>query len=258
LSRANGDTSYAFKALAFWKLVPLLQKRGISARINVVVSRFNIAEVPAIIRRAVEMGFAASFCFVQTRQKEFNEFALKGFTSASFNNFRQYLESSEISAQNEMRAIIKGVRQIIKEGELIEGPFNAFRGDDPSEAEIPPDELFRLRGQLLDLQKEFGSEKILLGEGFIKTLGERGFGCLKLLKQGRYPQMKIGSEGQMIFCCDLHDPITQAFRISDFQDLSKIQNFLEAIRNNPYIWLCAYFNPCDFSVNRVEYGASKL
>jgi len=58
------SSPYAFKAKTFWWLVPLLRAERIPVRINVVISRYNIDEVTAIIERAARIGFATSFCFV--------------------------------------------------------------------------------------------------------------------------------------------------------------------------------------------------
>jgi hypothetical protein len=69
----------------------------------------------------------------------------------------------------------------------------------------------------------------------------------------RFPQIKVGTGGEMVFCCDLYDPLTTAYELEDMCDSVKRKEFLEIIRTNPYIWLCALLNPCDFSVNNVRY-----
>lgn len=261
----NENTSYAFKANTFWELAPLLQMERIPVRINVVISRYNIDEVVTIMRRAAEMGFATSFCFVQHRQAEFDEISNQGFTSELEGKFRKYLHSSGILALREVDEIVRETKKITENeledkkdpsGEVIEqSPFNAFRGNDRSEGEIPIRRLAQLRHDILALKDEL-RDKILPSEDFIREIGNRGFGCIKLLKQGQFPQMKVGSEGQMLFCCDLHDPYTSRYSINEMDEGKRRDSFLEMIRINPYIWTCLYFNPCDFSVNRVVYDAS--
>ena len=254
----NSETeinSYAFKAKVFWGLVSLLQKEKIPVRTNTVISVKNINEVGLIIERVVEMGFAASFCFVQVRQPEFDKLCFSGLTPELEQGFREYMSASNLLSKQEIDEIIIQAR-IIVGGKLEDYVlFNTFRGKDYSESEIPLAQLKQLREELLALKDKF-SDKLLPSHDFIKEIGSRGFGCIKLLKKQSFPQMKIGNEGQILFCCDLHDPRVSKYSVNNKWDDKKKQEFLEIIRTNPYIWICLYFNPCDFSVNRVVYDAS--
>ena len=264
LAEVNDNAPYAFKAKTFWEMAPLLQKKRMPVRINVVISRHNIDEVAEIIRRVAEMGFATSFCFVQHRQVEFDELSRKGLTPELEQGFRDFMKRSALLEVSQIDVIVSQVRDIIaggqlenrtKAGERLQrSPFNAFRGDNRDEVDIEPEKLVALRQDLLNLKMEFGGDKVLPDKGFIERLGDKGFGCIELLKQGQFPQLKIGSKGQMIFCCDLHDPQTQTYHITDMDD-DKRESFLRMLRSNPYIWICVYFNTCDFSVNYVLYGA---
>ncbi len=255
------NTSYAFKANTFWELAPLLQMEQIPVRINVVISRYNIDEVVTIMCRATEMGFAASFCFVQNTDAKFDELSRKGLTPKLEQGFRNYLHSSGLLSTSEVDQIIADTHKVVADNELEDkkntsgnvieqSPFNAFRGNDRSEGRISIIQLAKLRRDILALKNKL-KEKILPSDDFIYEIGNRGFGCIKLLKQNQFPQMKIGSEGQMIFCCDLHDPCTSRYSINEMDEDKRRDSFLEMIRTNPYIWTCLYFNPCDFSVNHV-------
>jgi len=253
------DTSYAFKAFTFWRYAKRLKKMGISVRINIVISKYNFTEVIDIINRVAEMGFAVSFCFVQFRQSEFknlfgNDINSSFLNSKIQNNFSYFLKSANILDWSEILGIISKARNIISRGK--NRSFNCFRGMNSDEGEIEEQNLQVLRAKILDLKTEFGSNIILPGKDFILGLGKKGFGCLDLLKQSRYPQMKIGSEGQMIFCCDLHDPKTKSYYLAKLNIMNTREEFLKNIRTNPYIWLCCFFNPCDFSVNRVVYDTN--
>jgi peptidoglycan/xylan/chitin deacetylase (PgdA/CDA1 family) len=257
LAKNNGDTSYAFKAQTFWEIIPLLQKKQIPVRTNTVISRYNIGEVPEIVRRVVETGFAASFCFAQHRLPEFDELTVKGgkgLTPELEPGFKDFLCATSLET-SQMKTVIQQARQIVKAGQFE--PFNRFRGDRRDEVDIESQKLKNLRQSLLILKKGFGDGKVLPSEEFIGQLGNRGFGCIDLLRRGPLPQLKVGSMGQMLFCCDLHDLSTQQYSITDLSSPNKRRSFLEMLRSNPYILLCAHFNPCDFSVNHVVYGARR-
>lgn len=246
----NSLFPYCFKARVFWRLAPLLKAAGIPVRTNTVISRHNINEVVPIIDSVVRMGFTASFCSVQYEQPDFKRLVRDGLTPELEQRFRFYLEGSGLLSNVEINRIVVQAREIAARGEW--GSFNTFRGSDQTEGEFSEVDLRQLRQKILQVKHAFG-EKVLPGEDFIGEIGQSGFGCIRLVQQGRFPQMKIGSLGQMIFCCDLHDPITQRYNIIQMQGQT-VPAFLETIRTNPYIWLCACFNPCDFSVNRVSYG----
>ncbi|MFC1756541.1 radical SAM protein [Patescibacteria group bacterium] len=248
------DNSYAFKALTFWRYAGLLKKMGISARTNTVISRYNINDVNKIIRRVVEMGFATSFCFVQHCQMDFENLKDKGLIGELRDKFYEYLLSTNILERQQIDKIIEEAEKIVSAGKLEKGgPFNCFRGFDSSESEVDLLELQTIRTELLNLKNETSGGLVLPNDDFILDVGNKGFGCLELLRQEKYPQMKVDSRGRMTFCCDLHDPLTQTFSIKDFGNTSMREAFLKNILSNPYIWLCCYFNPCDFSVNRVGY-----
>ena len=256
-AESGEHASYAFKANTFWKLAPLLRAEQIPVRINVVISRHNVDEVPMIIRQAAEMGFATSVCFVQSRQQEFDELSRNGLTSKLESGFRLYLRASDLLREFELNRIVGETREIMERNELEKGGlFNAFRGSDRSEGEIPIERLMQLRQEILEIKAGLGSDKVLPGKDFIREIGNRGFGCIQLLQQCQFPQMKVGAKGQMIFCCDLQDPFTGKYSIDRMYDYEIRGAFLEMIRINPYIWTCLYFNSCSFSVNYVDYNVS--
>lgn len=241
---------YCFKALTFWNNAERLRDMGIPVRVNIVISRHNIIEVEEIARKVVEKGFALSFCFVQVRHPDF-DYLFQGLTADAEKCFHEHLLSSNLLDKKESDKIISQTKVIVQSKSNCVS-FNCFRGLDYSESSVARENLFLLRARLLQLRKKFPSQ-VLPNEPFIKKLGDRGSGCVELLKNGIYPQMKIGSEGQMIFCCDLHDPLTSSFQIKNLN----CENLLESIRTNPYIWICNFFNPCDFSVNYVKYTTRK-
>lgn len=260
----NRNFVYAFKADTFWELAPSLQAERISVRVNIAISRYNIDEVVQIIQQVVKMGFAVSFCFVQTRQQEFDELS-KGVTQKLELEFREYLRRSNLLTSYEIEGIIEETYKIVARNELEDikdqnsnlvqmSPFNAFRGTDRSEGEIPEERLIKLRHDILTLKSE--NDMILPGEDFISNIGNRGFGCIHLIERRRFPQMKIGPEGQIWFCCDLHDPCTSTYLIGEMREKRREDALLESIRTNPYIWICTFFNPCDFSVNHVTFDTS--
>lgn len=257
----NGEAlSYAIKAKAFWKISSWLKGEQIPARINTVISKYNIEETVTIMRRAAKMGFAVSFCFVQNRMPKFDRLSIKGLTPRLERRFNGYMKASGLLNNFERKQIISEVREIIAVGELedkqrCKSPFNCLRGNDRKEGEIPKSRLVKLRQEILNLKSEM-PDKIIPDENFIRGLGERGFGCIELLRQGQFPQIKIGSQGQMLFCCDLHDPYTSSYQIDKLCEPEIKESFLKMIRTNPYIWICTHFNPCDFSVNRVVYDTT--
>lgn len=164
----------------------------------------------------------------------------------------------------EIDKIIKETREIAKNeledkkdqnGQVRLSPFNLLRGDDPSEAEIPSSRLTQLKKELLDLKSNF-RDKVLPRGDFIKQIGGSSHGCIEFLKRGKIPPLKIGPKGEMIFCCDLHDPYTKNYSIGGMYEFEKRRAFIRMCRINPYIWICTYFNPCDFSINWVRYGAN--
>lgn len=248
----KGDKSYAFKAQTFWEMAPELQRLGIKARINVVITRNNVTSVSEIMERAAQMGFAASCCFVQYQQPTFREIVKNGHLSdENLTAFREFIRASELLDEGEVSAVVERAKKIVSSGNF--SAFNAFRGNDPREGDIPETTLSAMRDQLIALKSRY-PEHILPSEDFVNGLGNAGFGCLELLKQGKFPQMKIGPEGQIWFCCDLHDPETARFHLHGIVSNSDAPNLLlRTIRTNPYIWLCAWANPCDFSVNHVQY-----
>jgi len=69
------------------------------------------------------------------------------------------------------------------------GLFNAFRGSDRSEGEIPIERLMQLRQEILEIKAGLGSDKVLPGKDFIREIGNRGFGCIQLLQQCQFPQI---------------------------------------------------------------------
>jgi len=244
--------AYAYKALSFWQLAPILQDKKIPVRINVVVSKDNVNEVLLIIQRAAEMGFAVSFCFVQYHQPKFLELIKNGLTSDAEEGFRSYLTNTGFFENSELDGFMNTVRGIVA-NELKNGPFNKFRGSDAEEGNIQEGKLIEIRKGILLLKTHF-NDQILPGDDFINGLGGLSTGCLNLLKQGKFPQMKIGSNGEMLFCCDLHDPKTSNFTVDTLNSPQAWESFLTAIRKNPYVLLCSYFNRCDFSVNHVMYN----
>lgn len=252
--------SYAFKARVFWNLASLFQEEKIPVRVNTVISRYNVNEAAAIMRRAAKMGFAVSFCFVQNRMPKFDKLSLKGLTPRIERRFNGFMKASGLLNNFERKQIISKTREIIASGELEnkprrKSPFNCFRGSDRKKGEIPKSHLVKLRQEILNLKSEMPN-KILPDKNFISRLGERGLGCIELLRQGQFPQIKIGSQGQMLFCCDLHDPYTSSYSIDKLCEPEIKESFLKMVRTNPYIWLCLFFNQCDFSVNYVNYNTA--
>ena len=81
--------------------------------------------------------------------------------------------------------------------------------------------------------------------------------CINLLKEWRYPQLKVWPWGKLYFCCDMHDPLTEWWTTENLIDPIKRKSFIDQTRKNPYILLCAALNPCSFSVNYVTYDTSK-
>jgi len=248
---------FAFKAETFWvKLAPILLKKKIPVRTNTVISRNNVDEVVLIINRVIEMGFTASFCYIQVRQPEFDRLCSKGLMPILESRFRKFMIDSELLKGFDVEEIIEETKSIVKSGELENNTiFNAFRGKNYSESEISIPRLEKLRKDLSTLKEKFPN-RVLPSIKFIEEIGSRGFGCINLLKNKNFPQMKIGTECQMFFCCDLHDKYTSEYSVFK-NDEWTIGIFQQMIRINPYIWICMYFNPCDFSVNRVVYDASK-
>lgn len=247
--------SEAFKALTFWRNSSLLKQFGIPVRANIVVSKNNIIEVASIAEKIAELGFAVSFCFVQTRHSQFQDILLNGLTSDAEKKFAQYIIRAGILDEKEVKKVVNNARVIV--GMVLRrrmrdsrGIFNVFRGSDSSEAEILSIWLKYMKDSILHIKKDMkgenGEELLIPSEEFIKDLGFPGNGCLGLLRQGIFPQLKFGSNGQLIFCCDLHDPITQEFKLSDLRKERNRKKFLEAMRRNPYIWMCNFFNGgCD-------------
>ena len=257
LAKGCGDNgwAYAFKANTFWRYAPILWHAGLPIRTNTVVSRNNIGEAVSIMRRVIESGFAASCCYVQTYRPKFEELLRCGFTKSLEDDFRMYLCNSGLLKGAEINQVVAESRKIVVKG-LLAGdgsPFNRFRGTDASEGEVSVEQLAQLRADLLKLKAEYPN-RFLPGNEFIETLGGNGFGCLELLRQRQFPQLKIGSRGQLLFCCDMHDPITQGYSLGIMD--GNEDSFLDAVRLNPHVWLCVWANPCDFSVNRVVYKAS--
>lgn len=243
--------SYGFKANTFWKLMPFLKDNNISVRTNTVITNDNINEVIPILERVASNNIAGSFCFIQKEEKEFKELIETDTFSIlrwRLEKFRRFLEENTSLKVKGINDIFIHSLRIIDSKEL--SSFNRFRSDNSSESHIEEALLIKLRKDLLDLKKRYNNY-ILPNEEFIKNLGNRGFGCIKLIKQMKFPQLKIGTNGEMLFCCDLHDPITCKYSIFDFPE--KLSDFKKDITNNPYIRLCSFFNPCDFSVNSVKY-----
>ena len=237
-------------------MVPILLEKGVPVRTNTVISKNNFGEVVQIMRRVIDMGFTASFCFIQVRQPEFDQLCDEGLTLKLEGGFRRFITESGILSREDIDKIISDTKEIVKNEELEDNTiFNTFRGNNFDESVILPSQLEKLRKELSVLKEEFPS-KLLPPSDFIKEVGSRGFGCLELLKKENFPQMKIGTEGQIFFCCDLHDSHTSSYSVDGWNEYT-VKIFQEMIRINPYIWICMYFNPCDFSVNRVVYDASK-
>lgn len=254
------NRSYAVKALSYYKNIDLLKSLGISVRTNTVIGAGNIGSAARIIQDVADHNFSSSFCFVQHTQPGFQALSLDSF-SHTRDNFREFLEESRLLTSAEIDRIIVHTTTIFHTGELnsLDGKprvFNAFRGGDLSEAEIEEKKLERLREELLKMKYDFPQGVILPGEEFIKDFGKPGKGCLELMKQGRFPQLKIGVRGQIVFCCDLHDPITGQYNVFNLRKSGKMEELSEAIRTNPYIWICMYYNACAFSVNYVKYATS--
>jgi len=248
----NGYNAYAFKAKTFWDMAPQLQATNIPIRINAVITKHNIKEIPKIIKQATEIGFGASFCFAQTIRKDFEELFKRGLTPQLEKEFRAFLQKYELLNKKEIDKIIKQAQKIVDNQELK--PFNIFRGIDRSEEKISKKDLEILREKLLKLKrnKKIGNN-ILPNEEFINNLGKKNIGCFNLLKQGVFPQLKVASSGQAQFCCDLIDPNTSQYSIQELDNQIKQKEFLKMLRRNPYILICLYFNPCSFSVNYVQY-----
>ncbi|MDD4989967.1 MAG: hypothetical protein PHW31_01510 [Candidatus Pacebacteria bacterium] len=254
--RKNPTYPYAFKALTFWQYADILLE-NFPLRVNVVITHHNIHEVEGIIRRVIEMNFAASFCFVQMIQPKFIELLNQGLTPALEEYFRKYLFDSRLLSQQEIERIIGNTRKIIANRELADGQiFNTFRGDSSGDEDtIPYDDLQKLREALLSMKRMPGwGENILPSERFINELGNIPNGCLELLKQGCHPQLKIWSNGNIKFCCDLTVPSWQ-FNVSTLSSSNQMEELSEAVRTDEHIWVCCAFNPCAFSVNYVQYSA---
>jgi len=254
----NDLTPYAFKADTFYSLVPVLGLKEIPVRTNTVISVKNVSEVPEIVRRVIKNGFAASVCFVQTVQPEFLELSADGFTKQSETGFRDFLYTSGLLSDFQADQIVKESYEIVARGELQNsvGPFNKFRGFNPQEADIPERDLVQLKEKLLCLKSGL-EERFLPEKDYIHSFGHRGVGCLGLLQQGKFPQIKVGPLGEMRFCCDMHDKYTASYSIERFYEPENREAFLRLVRTNPYIWLCLFFNPCSFSVNYVNYATAK-
>ncbi|MDO8555286.1 MAG: hypothetical protein Q7R75_01855 [bacterium] len=244
----------AIKAMAFWQLAPLLNLKKISFRTNTVINRSNYTEVEEILDRVVALGGLVSFCHAQHTPPEFYRVFEAGELGTELEKkLRGKMESVEFLSRLEMESIIRNVKQVIRLRQTRY--FNNFRGDNPSEAEIPEKDLLNLHNQLLSLKKFLGGS-VLPGEDFISSLGDEGFGCLNLLKAGKFPQIKIGTEGQLVFCCDTHDPITRSYKLENMLDPEIRESFLHTTKTNSYIWTCLLF-PCSWSVNHVKYASRK-
>lgn len=268
--------SEAYKALVFWRNSVPLKEMGIPVRVNIVISKNNIDGVIFIVERVVKLGFAVSFCFVQTRHPEFEDLLFGGLTPKMEDEFVQYLHRAGILDEKGVKKVVQNVREIVWKGEIRDSRniFNTFRGSDEDEADLSSDWLRYTKNNILrikeDMKNKNGEDLVIPGEEFIRNLGFPGNGCLDLLRQGIFSQLKVRSEGQAIWCCDLCDPITQEFLLSDLREEKNRRKFLEAMRLNPYIWACNFFNGgcfspkeklyggCHFSVNYVNYSAANV
>jgi len=252
LKSNHKDThSYAHKALSFWNLIPFLKEHNFKVRTNSVISKHTIKEIPEIIKRVAQEGFGASFCFVQCEDTYMKRIKKVGFQYSDRIDFKTFLERNQLpdfSVDRLSSAFDIFVRGKAWQREDFQESFNRFRGLDKSEGDLNASELNPLKDELLDLKRQF-PDNVLPDSEFIKDLGFRGNGCVDLLRIKKFPQLKIGSEGQFFFCCDMHDPVTRAWNIHNFNE----KEMLDSISLNPYIWLCACFNPCAFSVNKVKY-----
>lgn len=245
---------YHFKANVYHGVARDLRNRGLPVRTNTVVSRNNVDSVPQIIRSVIEQGFAASLCFVQSVSKEFEAIFNAGSISTYMSELVNTLEGIRFIRNEDVPEIIAEMSAIVAAGPQFPSPFNCFRGVNRSEGDINPDDLQNLRQELLKIKAEFPWQ-LLPSESFISNLGDPSpFGCLELLEQGKFPQLKVGSRGEIKFCCDLHDPQCRDWNIVDLRIPEKQADFLQQVRKNPYILLCTIFNACDFSVNHVASG----
>lgn len=256
VSRGRGDNNrkfdYAFKALAFWKFADTLKNRNFSVRTNTVISRDNFKEVEGIIRGVAGHGFSASFCYEQTVQPRFVDLMEKGHTPEFDGYYRLYLESCCLWSSAEVEMLVKHSKRIIAEGISGHTRFNTFRSG-KSSGDVPAEELIRLRQRLLEMKNSSLRPHILPSVEFISNLGDTPPGCIELLRQGRYPQLKIWPDGSVQYCCDLRDPLTVCYDVKNLLMPGMMEMFAETIRVNPYIALCNFCNPCDFSVNWVKF-----
>ena len=250
--------SYMLKALTFWRLVPFLKEHHFKVRVNIVITIINIKEVPKIIQRVIDEGFAVSFCYVQYTNSKFKKAINDGIWTDDLVTITDAIRNSDVLNETEdIRRIISQISEYYygdddnySNKRHYEGFFNKFRGSDAEEANIDTYTLSELKSRLHDLKFKY-PRLVLPDNPFIEQLGGRPSGCSELLRQGLFPQLKIGTEGEILFCCDLHDSITKKYHITDFPE--KNEEFLEEMRSNPHIWMCLIFNPCDFSVNYVRY-----
>lgn len=247
----------AYKASIFWNLIRagLLQ---IPVRTNSVITADNIQEVPEIMRRVADMGFAASCCFVQMVQPKFQAVADRNLFSGLERDFRNWLWGTGFLNGFEIDRVVSKIQRMMTEDVLKDRKvFNTFRTFDTLEGVIPISRLIKLQGKIMYLKDEYG-KLILPSEEYISTLGDLPIGCLGLLKQGKMSSLKVGPNGELFSCCDLHDPVASMTTINNFSAQEAHLEFLEhGLRNNPYVLFCAWANPCSFSVNWVKYDTKK-
>jgi hypothetical protein len=248
----SSASPYALKAKTFWDIAPQLKQERIQVRTNTVINKGNLDEIIPILTQVAEIGFGCSFCFVQYIQPKFRELMKGGLTAPLEQEFRLHMKESGFLLPAQINQMILKTGEIIRQKQLDQqgGPFNKFRGHDCEEGNISEEQLAKLRQEILELQQKFGPEIILPNRPFIESLGKNPTGCLELIRQKKFPQLKISSGGQFFFCCDMHDPMTSQWNI---HNIGNGEGLLDSILGNPYIWLCTWANPCEFSVNRVRY-----
>ncbi len=236
----------AFKAHVFWSRLPDLKRRRLAVRVNAVVSSDNAAEIPEIVRAVCGEGFAVSFCPIQVRRPRFRKI-LTGGLAPFWGEFEAFLSDFTFLQDAERTDVLEAARKLAV-SDLAEC-FDRFRMVN-GEADLDAETREGLIGKLLALKSEY-TALFLPDAGYIENLGGPPPGCADLIRAGVYPQMKLWSDGSLRYCCDMHDPITSAIPLRRLTNTDRATAAAETIRRNPYVYLCCFANPCDFSVNRV-------
>ena len=246
----------AFKAKTFWDLSESLKDKDLWIRINIVISPDNIKRVPGIARKAAEMWFAISFCYMQNQSEIFrNVMKNKWLTEKAKQKLIDFNNEHGLLSEEEFKTAMEQIDHIIEWGNNNK-EFNCFRSPEPS-IQISEEKLESLRLWLLELKNDHNIwKKIIPWKSFIDWLWKEHIWCIDLLKKWRFPQLKVWPWGKIYFCCDMHDVRTSSWTTKDLIDQENRKSFIDQTRKNPYILLCAALNPCSFSVNYVTYRTS--